>query len=56
MPAEKQHPKEKMNIENLEEEIADVLLLTTRLANIYKIDIENSIIKKIEKLKERHGL
>ena len=42
--------------ENLEEEIADVLILTLRLASIYEIDVEKAILNKIEKLKERHNL
>ena len=42
--------------DNLSEEIADVLMLTMRLANIYNIDIERGIIEKIEKLKQRHNL
>jgi NTP pyrophosphatase (non-canonical NTP hydrolase) len=44
------------DMDNLAEEISDVILLITRLANIYNIDIEKSIISKIEKLKQRHNL
>ncbi len=42
--------------ENLEEEIADVIILTIRLANIYNLDIEKAIINKIKKLKARYNL
>ncbi len=48
--------KESTNIENLKQEIADVILLTSKLANSYGIDIEKSIKDKIEKLKQRHNL
>jgi len=41
---------------NLEEEIADVLMLTIRLASIYEIDVEKAVINKMEKLKQRHNL
>ena len=47
---------EQINKEELAEELADVLLLTIRLANIYNINIEENIIKKIEKLKQRHNI
>jgi len=47
---------EEIDKENLKEEIADVLLLTTKIACIQKIDIEDAIIGKIKKLKERHNL
>ena len=41
---------------NIEEELADILLLTIRLANIYNVDTERAIIGKINKLKQRHNL
>lgn len=41
---------------NIEEELADVLILTMRLANIYNVDTESAIIGKINKLKQRHNL
>jgi NTP pyrophosphatase (non-canonical NTP hydrolase) len=41
---------------NLEEEIADVQLFIMRLATINNVDIENAIMSKIKKLKERHNL
>jgi NTP pyrophosphatase (non-canonical NTP hydrolase) len=47
---------EKLDTDKLEEEIADVLLLTTRLANVHNINIENAILGRIEKLKQRHNL
>lgn len=47
---------EQITKENLEEEIADILLLTTRIANLNNISIEKAILEKIEKLKLRHNL
>ena len=44
------------NKDNLSEELADVLMLTTRLASINNIDIEEAIFKNIEKLKQRHNI
>ncbi len=44
------------DIENLGEEIADCVILLTKLAVIYNIDIEDAIKNKIEKLKIRHNL
>ena len=41
---------------NLEEEIADILLLITKLACIHNIDIEKAILDKIDILKQRHNL
>jgi len=41
---------------NIEEELADILILTMRLANIYNVDTESAIIGKINKLKQRHNL
>lgn len=41
---------------NIEEEIADVLILIMRLGTIYNIDLEKAVINKIAKLKERHKL
>jgi len=40
----------------LGEEIADCVILLTKLAVIYNIDIEDAIKNKIEKLKIRHNL
>jgi len=45
-----------INKENLSEELADVLILIIRLANIHNIDIEEAILKNIEKLKQRHNI
>lgn len=42
--------------DNLEEEISDVMLLTTKLANNNNINLEKAILNKIEKLKQRHNL
>ena len=48
--------KEKIEKENLADEIADVLLLTTRIAHLHDVDIEKAILNKIEKLRKRHNL
>ncbi len=42
--------------ENLEDEFADVFLQLSELANLLDIDLEKSVLDKIEKLKERHDL
>lgn len=42
--------------EDLADELADVLLLTTRIAHLHDVDIEEAIVGKIKKLKERHNL
>ena len=41
---------------NIEEELADTTILLMRLANIYNINIEDVLINKIAKLKDRHKL
>ncbi len=48
--------RQEIDIENLKEEIADVMLLLSKLANNNQIDIEEAIENKIEKLKLRHDL
>ena len=48
--------RQNINIENLKEEIADVILLLSKLANNNDIDIEEAVKNKIEKLKQRHNL
>lgn len=48
--------RQKADIGNLKEEIADVILLLCKLANNNNIDIEESVKNKIEKLKQRHNL
>ena len=48
--------RQETNIDNLKEEIADVILLLSKLANNNNIDIEESVRNKIEKLKTRHNL
>ena len=45
--------KEKFDPKNLEEEISDSILFLTYLASLYKIDLEKSLKKDIEKLKTR---
>jgi len=45
--------KEKFDRKNLEEEISDSILFLTYLASLYKIDLEKSLKKDIEKLKTR---
>lgn len=47
---------EQINKENLEEELADVILLLTKIANNNNINLEQAIDKNIEKLKQRHNL
>jgi len=47
---------EQIDKENLEEELADVILLLSRIANNNNIDLEQSVTNKIEKLKQRHNL
>ncbi len=44
------------DIENLSDEIADCVILLTKLAVVYNIDLEDAIKNKIEKLKQRHNL
>jgi len=41
---------------NIEEEIADITILLMRLANIYNVNMEEILISKISKLKEKHKL
>ena len=48
--------REDKNKDNLGEEIADLIILTSKLANNNSIDIENAISNKMKKLKERHKL
>ena len=48
--------RQNINIENLKEEIADVILLLSKLANNNDIDIEEAVKNKIEKLKQMHNL
>jgi len=47
--------RDKIDIENLKEEIADVYLLLAKLAPFYKIDLEEAINKKIKILEKRHN-
>jgi len=47
--------RDKIDIENLKEEIADVYLLLAKLASFYKIDLEEAINKKIKILEKRHN-
>jgi NTP pyrophosphatase (non-canonical NTP hydrolase) len=41
---------------NLKDEIGDVLILLTKLADNYNVSIEDAIKDKINKLKTRHNL
>lgn len=41
---------------NLEEELADVMILLMKLGTIKDINLEKAVINKITKLKERHKL
>jgi len=47
--------RDKIDLENLKEEIADVYLLLAKLASVYKIDLEEAIDKKINILEKRHN-
>jgi len=42
--------------DNLAEEIADVIILTSQIANNNGINIDLAILNKINKLKQRHNL
>jgi NTP pyrophosphatase (non-canonical NTP hydrolase) len=44
-----------IDMENLKDEIADVVLFLCKLGNIYNIDIQDAINKKIEKLEKRYS-
>lgn len=48
--------RDNVNKENLGEEIADIILLTSKLADNYDINIEEAVKYKIKKLKQRHNL
>jgi len=48
--------RQETDIDSLREEIADVILLVSKLASNYNIDIEKAVKNKIEKLKQRHNL
>jgi NTP pyrophosphatase (non-canonical NTP hydrolase) len=48
--------RDKLNKQNLEEEIADCFMLLTKLADNYDIDLKKAIDNKIGKLKQRHKL
>lgn len=48
--------RDNTDIENLKEEIADVILLTSKLASNHNIDIEEAVKDKIQKLKSRYNL
>ena len=48
--------RQEKDLNNLEEEIADVILLLSKLANNNNINIEQAIKNKIQKLKQRHNL
>ena len=47
---------EEIDKENLSEELADSLILLCSLASQENIDLEESILNKINKLKERHEI
>ncbi len=49
------HNKETI-FRHLVEEIGDAIILITKLAYIYNIDIEQAVLNKIEVLKKRHNL
>ena len=41
---------------DLEDEFGDVLLQLAALADIFKVDLEKSVLEKIETLKQRHNI
>ena len=41
---------------DLEDEFADVFLQLAALADIFKIDLEKSVLEKIKTLKQRHNI
>ncbi len=45
-----------VNKENVEEELADMILLLTKIADNNNINLEQAINNKIQKLKQRHSL
>ena len=48
--------RDSLKKEKLKEEIADVTILLSHLANHFDIDIEEAVKEKIQVLKERHNL
>ena len=48
--------RDKLDRENLAEEIADVSMLLNKLATLHEIDVEKAINDKIKVLKERHNI
>jgi NTP pyrophosphatase (non-canonical NTP hydrolase) len=48
--------RDKLNKENLAEEIADVTMLLNKLADVHNIDIEKALNDKINILKKRHNI
>ncbi len=50
---QRKHKLDNHNEENLPEEFADVIITTLLLAKAIKVDIEEAIEKKIEKIKNR---
>ena len=48
--------RDKTDISNLKEEIADIYLLLAKFASIYKINLEEAINNKIKVLEKRHNL
>lgn len=48
--------RDKLDKENLKEELSDVLILTLQLANNFDINLELEVENRIAKLKERHKI
>jgi NTP pyrophosphatase (non-canonical NTP hydrolase) len=46
----------KPELQDLENEFADVFLQLAKLADFFGIDLEKSVLDKIETLKQRHNL
>ena len=47
---------QEIDMENFSEQIGDVIILIMRLAKIYAIDLEETMLGKIRKIKEQEGL
>ncbi len=48
--------RDKLDKENMSEEIADCIILLSKLADSYNIDLEKAITNKIRQLNERFGV
>lgn len=55
-PSKENIRKEKIDLGNLGEELADVMILISNIASMNGVDLEEEINKKIDGLKRRHDL